>query len=740
MKTERSDASNKRRYHRGRRSKDAEARRTLKRETVKTEPLTQQVSPPGGGACEAAATPPAFDTLDFTLVHCNVNGFTEKKKGELYAHLALLDFPLFVALNETKLDQSTESVKLEGYVLVSRRDRENQRATKKSHGGGVALFARADCASRVVLLEHSATHERSWHLVHSAQGPLLLCVWYRPPQEGETHSVETLEEEWQKHCSAAVGTLVVGDLNVHSQRWLTHSAKPTTPEGRTLCTFCDTHGFEERVRQPTRGKYLLDLVLTDLQHEVECEVHARLADHSVVLVKVLTPVPRDVTVVREAWLFEKGDWKGLNKEFKTTDWNQVLFAEGDAAGPFTAEHADKAAERLTDHLLSTLRRFVPLEKKQVKKSTHPWMDKNCLELVRRKREAEGTPEYEEKLKECSDGVLQAYKRWVQKTREKLKELPRASKQWWKLARSLAQKAEKNSSVPPLKRKDGSWATGAQDKAELFLETFCAKYTLPQGVENHFTDLGEASLESTSDFLLVRSRHAKQTLKALKEDKATGPDLLSAKVLRRCADSLALPVAKLARVLLETGHWPKQWRTHWVFPLYKKRSVYQPDNYRGIHLSSQLSKVLERLLGKHVLPFLELRGVFGPDQFAYRRERGCKDALAFNTLQWLWWLQQGKKVGLYNADVAGAFDRVSSDRLLNKLDHCGVRGKLLKLVASWLEGREAFVVVDGACSQSASLRNMVFQGTVWGPPLWNTYFGDARFAVQGGGGLPEYFFC
>ena len=29
----------------------------------------------------------------------------------------------------------------------------------------------------------------------------------------------------------------------------------------------------------------------------------------------------------------------------------------------------------------------------------------------------------------------------------------------------------------------------------------------------------------------------------------------------------------------------------------------------------------------------------------------------------------------------------------------------------------------------ALSNMTFQGTVWGPPLWNTYFEDAQQAVQ-----------
>ena len=63
----------------------------------------------------------------------------------------------------------------------------------------------------------------------------------------------------------------------------------------------------------------------------------------------------------------------------------------------------------------------------------------------------------------------------------------------------------------------------------------------------------------------------------------------------------------------------------MYPLYKKRSVYDPDNYRGIHLSAQLSKVVEKLLGRFFLPFLEATGAYGENQWAYRKLRGCKDA-------------------------------------------------------------------------------------------------------------------
>ena len=95
----------------------------------------------------------------------NLNGFASHS-DEHVAYLELLDDkPTFVALNETKLDKGTLGISLPGYELLSRRDRCDGRT-----GGGVACFVRRDKASSAVLLEHSKEDERSWHLLHTAQG------------------------------------------------------------------------------------------------------------------------------------------------------------------------------------------------------------------------------------------------------------------------------------------------------------------------------------------------------------------------------------------------------------------------------------------------------------------------------------------------------------------------------------------------------------------------------------------
>ena len=53
-------------------------------------------------------------------------------------------------------------------------------------------------------------------------------------------------------------------------------------------------------------------------------------------------------------------------------------------------------------------------------------------------------------------------------------------------------------------------------------------------------------------------------------------------------------------------------------------------------------------------------------------------------------------------------------------------------------RDAVVICDGAKSESFIISNIVFQGTVLGPPLWNSYFGTVQDAISADGVIPSVF--
>ena len=70
-----------------------------------------------------------------------------------------------------------------------------------------------------------------------------------------------------------------------------------------------------------------------------------------------------------------------------------------------------------------------------------------------------------------------------------------------------------------------------------------------------------------------------------------------------------------------------------------------------------------------------------------------------------------------------------ERLVNKLRRKEIHPQIVAVLASWLQQRFAEVVVGGASSRMMTLMNMVYQGTVSGPLLWNLFFEDARHAIN-----------
>ena len=152
----------------------------------------------------------------------------------------------------------------------------------------------------------------------------------------------------------------------------------------------------------------------------------------------------------------------------------------------------------------------------------------------------------------------------------------------------------------------------------------------------------------------------------------------------------------------------------------------------MHLTSQLSKAVERIILPLIEPYLHRTLAVGPmhyNRFACQKGKGARDALLLLVLSWVRALNMRKKVAVYCSDVSGAFDKASTSRLVEILRARGLQEQMVRLLGSWLRQRRAEVVVGGCKSAPISLSNMVYQGTVFGPILWNAFFGGAGEAVQ-----------
>ena len=249
--------------------------------------------------------------------------------------------PSFVGLTEIWLTDVVGSFSLPGYTLVSRRDRNDGRQR-----GGIILFARDSVVAQIVHIEDSIEYERSWHILHTDFEAICVGLWYRLPAHGEVGSIHSLVSEHEKYSSDCVGTLIVGDMNVHYKPWLKYS-NGNSPEGRALFDTSCRLGFHKSVQKPTRREYLVDLVLTDVEALVKTSIVPKIADHNGVLSSVRAIVAASTARKRKVCQYSEAKWDLMKKQIQSIDWSSVL----------STKSVEEQVAHFTDFLLDLVHEF-----------------------------------------------------------------------------------------------------------------------------------------------------------------------------------------------------------------------------------------------------------------------------------------------------------------------------------------------------------------------------------------------
>ena len=328
---------------------------------------------------------------------------------------------------------------------------------------------------------------------------------------------------------------------------------------------------------------------------------------------------------------------------------------------------------------------------------------------------------------CAEIIRTTRATYLAKLKEDMSKLPRGSKRWWSLNKQLLHRQAAPSFFPPLKDGHGHWHRDPVGKANLLDDVLQKKSQLPPETTEHFF---ATVADEMSNWFPIRPRQVRRLLEKLRIDQATGPDGFPARFLKRLARYLCLPIALIARRIFSEARWPDAWRLHFIVPLFKRGSVSKPGQYRGIHLSSIVAKTVERTIALPLVTFLEKHG-YGKPQWAFRKGSAARDLVTVYVAKWVLCICQGLKVGLYLSDISGAFDKVSRHLLMGKLSQIGLPASFLDFLNSYLMHREGKVTVEGAFSTSMHMCDMVFQGTVLGPPLWNSFFADVIHHVPEG---------
>ena len=215
---------------------------------------------------------------------------------------------------------------------------------------------------------------------------------------------------------------------------------------------------------------------------------------------------------------------------------------------------------------------------------------------------------------------------------------------------------------------------------------------------------------------------REKLSKLHINKACGPDGFHVNVLKNVPD-FDIPLCLLFEQSLLTGFIPQDWKDANITPLFKKGSRLNPNNYRPVSLTSQVIKLLEKILYDQLMDYITKQDLISCHQHGFQKHCSCVTQLLECLYDWTKDYDEKNGVDAIYLDFRKAFDTVPHGRLLYKLHHLGIRGHALNWIQSFLGSRRQRVVLRNGSSDWRSVTSGVPQGSILGPILFLLYVND-----------------